>query len=58
MTYLIGSIALVVIAVAYYLIGKRAGEDECSKAISGLDIFDDDWASDSENYKKFKKSHK
>ena len=48
MTYAIATVAVIVIAIAYYLIGKSAGREECSKAISGLSIFQDDWANDDE----------
>jgi len=58
MTYLIGTIAVASIAILYYFVGRKAGREECSKAISGLNIFEDDWVDDGINYKKFKKSHR
>ena len=44
MTYTIGIAAVVAIAILYYFVGRKAGREECSKAISGLSIFHDDWA--------------
>ena len=56
MTYTIGIAAVVAIAILYYFVGRKAGREECSKALSGPNIFEDDWAEN--KYDAWKETHR